>query len=357
LTVQRSAIICKSNNGVFRVLASDAPKQYGLNPSGVVIDELWAHPNEELYYALTTAQGAREEPLVVSITTAGFDPDSICGKLYERGKALEVSGVEAMRGERFLFRWFEAPPEASVLDEAGWEAANPSSWIGRDFLREQALRLPENVFRRLHLNQWTESEDAWLPPGAWDECFESGAAIPEGAPIMVGVDIGTMKDTSAVVKLWRRADGRIVAEAEIFKPSGHGRALELPKIEAALARAAERFDVKSVVYDPWTFERSAQDLSDRGMRMIAMPQTVERMAPISQDLYEAIVQREMVHNGDPVLAAHVRAGATKEHERGWRLVKGKSRNPIDALIAMGLALSQLKEPPGPPISDYRIESL
>jgi phage terminase large subunit-like protein len=130
LQVQRNVIVCKSNGGIFRVLASDAPLQYGLNPSGVVIDELWAHKNPELYFALTTGQLARRNPIVVNITTAGFDRSSICYALYERGvRLLEEGGISALRREGFYFKWFEAPPTATVHDPSGWESANPAGWI------------------------------------------------------------------------------------------------------------------------------------------------------------------------------------------------------------------------------------
>jgi phage terminase large subunit-like protein len=101
LQVQKNAIICKANNGVFRVLAAEAGTNYGLNPSGVVIDELHVHEDPELYYSLTTGQLARESPLVVSITTAGWDRDTICYQLYERGQELErQGGLKAMREDR-----------------------------------------------------------------------------------------------------------------------------------------------------------------------------------------------------------------------------------------------------------------
>jgi hypothetical protein len=58
-------------------------------------------------------------------------------------------------------------------------------------------------------------------------------------------------------------------------------------VEAAIARNAERFHVAAVVYDRWSFERSAQDLEDRGLLMIEMPMSPERMTVTSQDLYDA----------------------------------------------------------------------
>ena len=74
LKPMRNVITCPANQGVFRVLASDAPLQHGLNPSGVVIDELWAHKDPELYYALTTGSLARENPLVVQHHHRGVRP-------------------------------------------------------------------------------------------------------------------------------------------------------------------------------------------------------------------------------------------------------------------------------------------
>lgn len=160
LTPQRNVILCKRNRGVFRVLASDAPLQYGLNPNMVVIDELWAHANPELYYALTTADLARENPLVVAITTAGFDRSSICFELYQRGMELRQNGgIEAMRREGFLFWWYEVPAELDYTDPENWHLANPSSWITPERLEQYRRRFPESVFRRLHLNQWCLTPD------------------------------------------------------------------------------------------------------------------------------------------------------------------------------------------------------
>jgi len=340
LTPMRSVITCPSTGGVFRVLSSDAPLQHGLNPSLVVIDELHAHRDPELYYALTTGQLARENPMVVSITTAGFDRQSICWQVYDRGRELEREGVEAMRRERFLFRWWQAPDGCRVDDEEAWAQANPSSWITTEDLRRESRRLPESVFRRLHLNQWTEAGELWLPPDAWEACRDESTEIPRGADVVLGVDIGTVSDDSAVVRLWRRPDGRVVVEAEVFAPKGDGTAMELSTVDAAIHRMAGEYRVRAVVFDEWAFERSAQDFEDLGLLMIKQPMSVERMSRDSQHLYDAIVQRRIAHDGDPVLAAHVRAGAVKRHERGWRLVKGKAKRKIDALIALALAFSQ-----------------
>jgi phage terminase large subunit-like protein len=166
LKPMRSAIVCESTGGIYRALSAEGALQHGLNPHCVIMDELWAFttPSQvELYYALTTGQLARENPLIVSITTAGYDPDSICGKVYERGRSLKTT--EEQRAARFLFSWHQAPDGCDLDDEQAWRQANPASWIALDDLRHERKRLPEHVYRRLHLNEWTASEEAWLPEG------------------------------------------------------------------------------------------------------------------------------------------------------------------------------------------------
>ena len=105
---------------------------------------------------------------------------------------------------------------------------------------------------------------------------------------------------------------------------------------AGLSRSG--FKGNGVVFDPWSFRRSAELLEAEGFPMVEFPQSPERMASASANLYRLIEAGELVHNGDPVLRAHVMAGATKETERGWRLVKDpKLPRPIDALIALAVA--------------------
>jgi phage terminase large subunit-like protein len=95
------------------------------------------------------------------------------------------------------------------------------------------------------------------------------------------------------------------------------------------------------------FVRSAQMLGDEGFEMLEFPQTNERMAPASTRLYEAIMQRVVVHDGDETFAAHVAGGAIADTERGWRLTKRKATVRIDALIALVMAFDTIQTIPPP----------
>jgi phage terminase large subunit-like protein len=103
--VYRDAIEVPAEGAVYRVLSADAKLQQGLNPSLVIFDEVHVQPNDDLWDALTLGSGARRDPLVVGITTAGFDLETLCGRLY-------LYGQQVARGEVddpvFGFWWWEA---------------------------------------------------------------------------------------------------------------------------------------------------------------------------------------------------------------------------------------------------------
>lgn len=355
---QRFLIRCPSTNGFIRRVAADGRLQHGWNPHGIVIDELHAFDTprqEELYTAMTTATGAREEPLTVAITTAGFHKDTVLGRLYDR--AMNLPGVERRGGltiardrdTGFLMLWYGAPVEADIDDPAVWADANPASWITKEYLRRQlnSPEMDEGSFRRLHLNQWTKARDAWLPVGCWAG-LRSDAEIEDGTEICVGVDVGLKHDSTAVVIAHRLSDGRVALRAHVWSPVhdapyhtyAPGGRVDLGVIEDHIKGLAQRYFVREVVFDPRYFERSAQHLSESGLWVAPLEQQSARMADALQGFYVAAREGRITHNGDPVLSSHVEATAAEMTERGWKIKKLKSSMRIDALVAAVMAHSR-----------------
>lgn len=342
--------------GFIKILSSDADRAMGAQPTLVLVDELHAHKNDKLYIALKTAMGKNMDAQLVTISTAGWDDEGALGLM--RDAALGLDDCQKFPKERltvarnpesnFAMLEWALWPEDDDSDPKAYKRANPATFVKEDFLREQlaAPDLHHLEVMRFHGNVWTAVAESWLPPGAWEACCDADAAIPEGSDVAVGVDVGRKHDHTAVVALYRRADGRVVVDATVFVPPEDGTSLDLDLVERHLRDMAGRFNVLGVVYDPWSFERSAQMLADEGLTMIEHPQSPERMHKSSSLIYEAVMNKTIAHNGDRALAAHVAAGSSKDTERGWRLVKNpKLKKPIDALIAMTIGFSLVSEPP------------
>lgn len=348
-----SAIRCPSNGGLMRVLSADGDLQHGLSVSVAIVDEphvFKTAKQEELFFALATATQKRTDSVLLEITTAGANKDSLLGEQYDAVLAshdlsysedgCRVVARDYQTGS--LMIWRAAPENADVSDQRVWRACNPASWIPLTELERLARTVPESVFRRLVMNQWVVGEDAAFQPGNWDDCQLAGE-IPLGADVWVGVDIGERRDTSAVLMLWPHDGGKVRVEATVFNPEQENVHTLLPLVEAELRRIATDYQLRGVGFDPWQFRRSADILASEGLRMMPIPQNDSQMVPGSQMLHDLVEQKLIEHNGDRVLRKHALAAETKQTSRGaWRVVKPMNAHgrrtdttrKVDAVIAL-----------------------
>lgn len=347
--------------GAIHRMASDPNTLHGWNPSLVIVDELhaWTTPSlVRAWAALTTGGGARLGAQTITITTAGeahTRETGILGRLIDGNQSVgvcETRGkltVSRNRGAQTLVWNYDAAVRSRDDLDAICEA-NPASWITREYLARQAANpeLSEAEFLQLHGCVWAAGQDAWLPAELWRGLQVPGLVIPAGADVVVGVDVGLVHDSTAVVCAWGDPEsGRVVLEARVFASDHRAVAHEVVPRERILARAeahivelAGRFGVREVVYDPRFFERSAELLSEQGLTLLELPQNSSVMADAYQAFYAAAVEGRLAHDGDPVLADHVASTAAEKTNRGWSLRKVKQSKRIDATVAAVMAHSR-----------------
>ncbi len=334
--VYRDALEMPTFGSVFRVLSSEFRSQAGLNPSTVLFDELWNQANSELFDQMTLGSGARLEPLVVSITTAGYDLDSLAGNLYNYGKRCAANEIQ---DESFGFWWWEASADCDINDRAEWKRANPNiaeGLLDADDMATATKQTTESAFRRWRLNQWVRTQESWLPAGAWERSFSS-AQLDPALPVWVGIDMALKHDSIAVVVAQPQGE-RVVVRARIWQPKDEG--VDVVEIERHLRELHATYQVMEFAFDPAYFMRSAEALLDDGLPMVEFPQTGQRMVPACGQTYELIVQGKLAHDGSPTFTDQVLSAAQRMTDTGWRLSKGKSRRKIDACIAMVMAVDR-----------------
>lgn len=328
--VYRNAIEVPETASVYQCLSADSRLAHGYNPSGAIVDELHVHPNADLYQAMTTGTGARRQPLIVSITTAGYKRDTIAHELYERGRR--------GRDPRFFFRWWEAPGGCRIDDTRAWRKANPARWITVDYLRGQ-MRSPgmhESVFRRLHLNQWVSSERVWIAREIWDANGGRPRLAP-GDPVWIGVDAAPKRDTTAVVVDHRDEEGTHHVFVRVWEADRQMGYLDFAEVEDHLRGLCLDYDVRRILVDPYIMMRSMVLLRDEGLPVEEFPQGDARMVPASQTLYDLALEGRIRHGNDRDLRRQAEAAAVRETSRGWRLHKLKSSGHIDSVVALAMA--------------------
>lgn len=350
--VYRNAIEVPDTGAVYRVLSSEAPRQEGLSPTFVCFDEVHVQPDRRLWDTMSLASGAREEPLMVGITTAGVrtdtsGQDSLCYGMYQYGKRVAAGEVD---DPTFFMAWWEpSDPESDHRLESTWREANPGfgTLIDPADFESSVLRTPEPEFRTKRLNLWVATTSTWLPFGAWASCTDH-RPIPEFAEVILGFDGSFSNDSTALVAVQVGSVPHVdVVECWERPPDADGGwRVPIADVEDAIREACRRYSVREIVCDPFRWARTYQALEAEGLPVVEFPQSPSRMVPATARFYEAVLNAGLTQSGDPRLARHVDNCTLKVDARGARLAKDAKNSPrkIDLAVAAVMAFDRANVP-------------
>jgi phage terminase large subunit-like protein len=348
----RDAIELPAFNSVYRVLSAESVTKEGLSPTTVIFDELHAQPDRELFDVFSLAMGARGKlATLIAITTAGVrsdrnGKDSIAYSLYNYGKRL-ATGEEV--DPTFFMAWWEAPEGADHRDPETWRLANPGfgDLNAESDFHSAIKRTPEAEFRIKRCNQWVSTVETWLPAGAWDECAGEVTLTPEDE-IVLGFDGSYNGDASVIV-------GAVVPKADepvkVFMVKAWEKDLEhdgpewrvdIGEVEQTVLDFCQKHNVKEIACDPFRWQRSMEVLEGYGLPVVAFPQSPQRMIKACAGFFDAVAEKRIVHDGDPLLARHLSNTAVKLTPAGPHIKKENPNSPrkIDAAVAAILAVDR-----------------
>jgi phage terminase large subunit-like protein len=370
----RNAITCPHWNSTFQPLSSDYNSLDGLNIHFAIVDELHAHKTRHLWDVLDTATGARRQPLIYAITTAGHDRQSICWEQHEYAREI----LEGIREDDSYFAFIAGTdPNDDWRDPSIWEKANPNYGISvkPEKLQEACRKAAdspaaENNFRRKHLNQWTEQDVRWMSMSLWDN--GSSPVDTErlnGRECFAGLDMAKTRDLASVVLVFPNDDGSFDVlpfywcpsevkskqqESERLGYAGwigkhitatEGNSIDQKAIRAKLWELSRRYRIVKTGFDPHNMTECYQQLIREGWEnaeddLLEMTQNVRTYNEAMKRLLDLLRDRKIRHAGHPVLRWNA-ANVIVHEDQGGNIMphKGKSQNKIDGFCAMTMALS------------------
>lgn len=228
ITSSTKTIIRKDNGNKLMVLSSDADNADSFNDYVAVLDEIHQAKNDEMYGKLRTGQGAWDEPLIMTITTAssGEDPANPEMQLYTMAKKIEAGEVN---DPSFYYRIYEADKDCNVEDETQWYKSNPALGVFRKLedlanfaKRIRLMPLQENMFRRMFLNQHValDHEKGAINMDLWDLCTKKvDTKDLEGWKCWGGLDLSSKNDiTGFVLVFYEETTGRFIVVPYLYTP-------------------------------------------------------------------------------------------------------------------------------------------
>jgi phage terminase large subunit-like protein len=347
--VYRDSLFVSETGSVLKVMSAESWAAEGLNPSRVIIDELHAQPNRELFDVMSLAMGNRGKiGQLVAITTAGVKADStgqdsIAYSLYNYGKRVSTGEID---DPNFFMAWWEAAPEADHRDPETWASANPGfdDIVSKADFESAVKRTPEAEFRTKRLNQWVSSQMSWLPSGVWESLAEPQPLDPD-AEYILGFDGSFSGDTTVIVGCSIPTEDK---PAHIFLVKAWEKPVDADDLwrvdiqdaEFEIAKFCGRFKVREVACDPFRWQRSMEVLQDQGIPIVEYPSTsARRMVQSCARFFDAVTEARLTHDGDPLVARHFTNAVIKIDNLGPRIVKENrnSNRRIDAAVAAVIA--------------------
>jgi phage terminase large subunit-like protein len=354
---------------IYKALSADADTKHGLNAHCIIVDELHVQPNRDLVDTLVTSTASRSQPLLIHITTAGFDKNSICYEVYDYACKVRDGIIE---DPYFLPVIYEADAEDDWTDEAVWRKCNPNLEVSvsLDYLREQCKKaqdIPayENTFKRLHLNLWTEQDVRWLSQSKWNECAVPEISL-EGLPCYAGLDLSSTKDLSAFVMVFPH-NGNFYIIPHFFVPKENANAREnrdkvpygqwykqgyihytegdvvdYDYIHKTINDLADTYRIKQIGVDPWNASHIMTQLMGDGHNVVKFRQGFQSLSAPSKKLEQLILSGELCHFAHPVMDWCVSNVSIEiDAAENIKPSKKKSTERIDGVVAcvMGLGLA------------------
>lgn len=364
-------IVFRQTGSFYNALSGDANTGHSKKPYFVLFDELHTQRSRGLYDSLQTGMGSTINRLFLSITTAGWDRESICFKVWQHAR--NVRDNHGAEFPYFLPMLYELEDGDDWNDEATWAKCNPNLGvsIGWDFLREEyakAKQSPafENTFRNLYLNQWVEQAIRWLPMDKWDLCGTCTYTPYEGEPCWCGLDMSSTTDVTAFAMVFRTEDGRFAVLPHFWIPEDTARAKEnsdrVPYREWAkrglvtltpgnqvdqqfvrehITKMAQQYNIQEIAIDRWNASKLMTELAGDGMSIVEFGQGFASMSGPAKELEKLVLSGDLIHGGNPVLrwmAGNV--AIQRDAAENIKPVKDKSTGRIDGIVATIMGLSR-----------------
>lgn len=341
----------------------------GASPSCAIVDEFHEHDTPDLYNTMVTGMGARMQPLVLIITTAG---DNLAGPCYDKQMDIQKILEGVIEDDEKFGIIYTIDPDDRWDDPAVLRKANPNYDISvfGDFLQARQKEAINNSrhqgrFKTKHLNVWVNSRSAFFNMQKWNDCADEDMLLEdfEGQDAYLSLDLASKIDIAALKILLPQPDGSYVSFGRFYLPestventpndhyrgwaaSGRliatdGDMIDFDRIEEDILDLCRRFNIQEVVYDPFQATMLVNHLQNEDVTTVEYRNTVQMMSDPMKQLEALILAKKWRHDGCPVMTWMMSNVVSRTDQKDNVFPnKEKPENKIDGPVALIMGLGR-----------------
>jgi phage terminase large subunit-like protein len=363
-------ITYRTKNGSIEAMSKDAKTKDGFNPSLGIIDEYHEAKDDKLLNVIESGQGAREEPLLITITTAGFNKNGPC---YSKLRKVSTEILDGIAEDDSHLAFIYEPDESDDWrDEKTWVKSNPNYGVSvfaayvKDRLTQAVNEggTKEVDFRTKNLNTWCDAAKVWLSDAVWILNSNPDIKISDlkGATCYGGLDCAKSVDLNSFGLLFpefTERKGKVISPflpffwlpEEKLKTPDHinykkwcdegyliktdGNIADYNKIEYDILQAIDQYDFRGLDYDPAYAGNVASNLASQGIECTPLRQGFLSLTGPTNELERMTVGQLLEHFNNPVLRWMV-SNVVLDMDAAGNIKpnKAKSQNKIDGIAAL-----------------------
>lgn len=364
------------SNSMARALAADSSGLDGLNDILAICDELHAM-NRETFEVVSSGMSKRSDSLLLCITTAGFDVDSVGYSQSEYAKAVAI-GKDGYDDDTFFSAVYTIDENDNIHDELSWRKANPNYGISVDPVTftakaKKALVTPADLpnFKVKHLNIWISEASAFYDVKEWDACADTTLKVEDFLnnkeyELRTAIDLASHIDLTVISLIFKKRDEEIyyifertyIPQATVDKLRNNlydeaiakgqlivtkGEAINYDEIKKDLINIAKQHKILECLYDAWNATEMAQQVSAMNspkIEMVKIGMNVGNMSEPTKKLDVLMRQRKIRHAGSVLFRWNIGNVVAKEDANGNVYPrKSHERLKIDMAIGTLMALA------------------
>lgn len=352
-------------NVEYQAISAEGKTAHGKSPILAILDEVGQirGAQSDFVDAITTAQGAYENPLLVYISTqSASDSDFL---------SIAIDDALTNKPEKTVCHVYAADEDGELMDEDQWKKANPALGMFRYLkdvrkMADKAARMPsfENTFRNLILNQRVSTVAPFVSRGVWETCGEMPRPI-DGREVYAGLDLSSRTDLTALVVIGQDDEGvwdvwpyfwgpekglfeRSKADRQpydIWAKQGYmmttpGATVDYGFVVQQMAEIFEFCEPVAVGYDRWRIDVLKRDAEHLGLEfpLLEYGQGFKDMAPALDNLESSLLNGSIRHGMHPVLTmCAANASVVKDPAGNRKLDKSRDTGRIDGMQALAIA--------------------